>query len=113
MTPEHFVHVHSMRLASGDEVLVARVVAPDGKVGYGFSFRLEATEARHMAEYHAGVRPSVPEVPLLKNHPWETAWRDKLQIQWALEPLFERLQWIATASESSPPPPPASSGATR
>src|SRR5438309_7403640 len=45
-----------MRLATGEEALIARVVAPDGRMGYGFSFRLDATEARHMAEWGAGVR---------------------------------------------------------
>ena len=54
---KHRVHIHSMRLASGAEVLLARVVAQDGKTGYGFSLALEATEARHMAERNAGVRP--------------------------------------------------------
>jgi hypothetical protein len=83
-----------MRTASGDEVLIARVVAEDGKVGYGFSFRLEATEARHMAEWHAGIRAAPPEFDEVKGHPWERAWSSKQEIEWALEPLFERLQWI-------------------
>ena len=52
----HHVHVHSMRLGTGEEVLIARVVAPDGRVGFGFSFRADGTEARHMAEWAAGVR---------------------------------------------------------
>ena len=56
----HSVHVHSMRIATGEEVLVARVIAPDGRVGYGFSFRVDATEARHMAEWAAGVRAERP-----------------------------------------------------
>ena len=35
-----FMHVHSMRIASGEEALVARALTTDGKVGFGFSFRL-------------------------------------------------------------------------
>src|SRR6185436_16625767 len=42
-----YLHVHSLRGASGDEILVARVLAPDGRIGFGFSSRLDATEARH------------------------------------------------------------------
>jgi hypothetical protein len=48
-----------MRIASGEEILIARVVAGDGRVGFGFSFRLDATEARHMAEWQAGLGPSL------------------------------------------------------
>jgi hypothetical protein len=51
-----FAHVHSKRSASGEELLLARVVSQSGKIGYGFSLRLDATEARHMAERNAGVR---------------------------------------------------------
>jgi hypothetical protein len=54
--PPAHLEVRSMRLASGDELLVAEVRTADGRVGYGFSFRLDATEARHMAEVHAGLR---------------------------------------------------------
>src|SRR5947209_3812126 len=92
--PPHFVHVHSMRVASGEEVLVARVTAPDGTVGYGFSFHLEATEARHMAEWHAGVRKTRPEMKPAMGHAWEQAWLAHAEIPWALEPMFERLRWI-------------------
>lgn len=54
---EHSIHTHSARLASGEEILVARVVTKDGKVGFGYSLSLDATAARHMAERNAGVRP--------------------------------------------------------
>jgi hypothetical protein len=47
---KHFVHTHSIRLAGGDEVLVTRAVADDGRVGYGYSLTLDATASRHMAE---------------------------------------------------------------
>jgi len=63
-----FLHTHSMRLESGQEILVARVVADSGRIGYGFSFRLDATEARRMAECEAGIRQ--------------------------LEPGFTRISWI-------------------
>jgi hypothetical protein len=49
LTRARFIHVHSIRISSGEEVLVARVLSEDGRVGYGFSFRLDATEARHLA----------------------------------------------------------------
>jgi hypothetical protein len=54
------VHTHSIRLPGGDEVLVTRVRAGDGKVGYGYTLTLDATASRHMAEWHAGVRKDVP-----------------------------------------------------
>ena len=63
-----------MRLASGQEALVARVVTKDGKTGYGFSFRLDAAEARHMAEWHAGARAEKPRLEPLLGHAWETAY---------------------------------------
>ena len=59
--PPARLHVRSTRLASGDELLIAEVRTEDGRVGYGFSYKLDATEARHMAERHAGLRP--PEDP--------------------------------------------------
>ncbi len=55
--PPASLHVRSTRLASGDELLIAEVRTEDGRVGYGFSYKLDATEARHMAERHAGLRP--------------------------------------------------------
>ena len=74
-----FVHIHSIRLANGEEVLLARALAADGKVGYGFSLTLDATEARHMAERNAGVRQDgVPAVPV----PAE------------IEALFPSVQWL-------------------
>jgi hypothetical protein len=90
----HFVHVHSMRLASGEEVLVARVVAPDGRVGYGFSLRLDATEARHMAEWAAGVRTERPPYESRLDHAWERAWLSDEEIEWQIEPAFAKIQWI-------------------
>jgi hypothetical protein len=52
-----------MRLASGDEALITRAVAPDGKVGYGYSLTLDATEARHMAQRNAHDASSMATLP--------------------------------------------------
>jgi hypothetical protein len=50
-----YIHVHSMRLAGGEEALVAVVLTTAGTVGYGFDFTLDATAARHMAMRAAGL----------------------------------------------------------
>lgn len=44
-------HVHSIRLASGPEALVARVLLRDGTAGFGFSLDLDAAVARDMAAW--------------------------------------------------------------
>ena len=88
----YFVHVHSMRLATGEEALIARVVAP-GRVGYGFSFRLDATEARHMAEWAAGVRAERPAYESRLDHAWERAWLSDEEIEWQTEPAFSKICW--------------------
>jgi hypothetical protein len=90
-----FVHVHSMRLASGHETLVARVLTKDGKAGYGFSFQLDAAEARHMAEWHAGVRAEKPKIESLLGHRWETAYIAGEPIPWDVEPAFASLKWLS------------------
>ncbi len=46
-------HVHSMRLASGAEALVARVLAADGTAGFGFTLNDDAGVARDMAAWDA------------------------------------------------------------
>ncbi len=91
---ESCIHVHSMRASGGEEVLVARVVAGDGRIGFGFSFRLDATEARHMAEWHAGSREGAPECRPTRDHPWEHAWLARKPIPWELEPAFGRIAWL-------------------
>jgi hypothetical protein len=48
------VHTVSIRLASGGEALVTRVVGTDGRTGYGYSLALDATASRHMAERFSG-----------------------------------------------------------
>jgi len=84
-----------MRLASGHEVLVARVLKEDGGTGFGFSLRLDATEARHMAEWHAGLRKEKPKVEPLLAHPWETAYVAGHAVPWEAEPGFAKLQWLS------------------
>jgi hypothetical protein len=88
-----YLHVHSMRLATGEEALVARAIAPDGRVGYGFSFRLDATEARHMAEWAAGVREERPAYESQLDHAWERAWLSDEDIEWQVEPGFAAIRW--------------------
>jgi len=83
-----------MRLASGQEALVTRVLAEGGGTGFGFSFRLDATEARHMAMYHAGLRGERPRIAPVMGHPWETAYVAGEKIPWDCEPGFSRLQWL-------------------
>ena len=50
------IHVHALRLASGAETLVARVLSVDGVAGFGFSFGPEAFPARDMAAWDAAAR---------------------------------------------------------
>jgi carboxymethylenebutenolidase len=88
-----FIHVHSIRIASGAEVLVARVLAEDGRVGYGFSFRLDATEARRMAEYHAGVRAERPAYESQLDHAWERSFLSEEEIEWHAEAAFAKIGW--------------------
>ena len=83
-----------MRLATGEEALIARVVAPDGRVGYGFSLRLDATEARHMAEWSAGVRAERPPYESQLDHAWERAYLSDEEIEWQIERAFANIQWI-------------------
>jgi L-alanine-DL-glutamate epimerase-like enolase superfamily enzyme len=59
-------HVHSLRLASGVEALVARVLAADGSAGFGFTLNLDAGVARDMAAWDAlGRSKGVPLFGLL------------------------------------------------
>jgi hypothetical protein len=95
-----------MRLASGEEVLVARVLTAEGKSGFGFSFRLDATEARHMAEWDAGARQERPACQPVADHPWEKAYLEAKPVPWDCEPGFTALEFL-------PPRPPATSAPTR
>jgi len=92
-----YIHVHALRGASGAEILIARVLAADGRIGLGFSFRLDATEARHMAEWAAGVRHERPRYQPAVDHPWEKAWISQQPVEWDLEPAFGRITWFPGA----------------
>lgn len=83
-----------MRLASGHEALVARVITDQGGVGYGFSLRLDAGEARRMAEWHAGLRKERLRIEPVLGHPWETAFLSNEAIPWDCEPGFAALTWL-------------------
>ena len=83
-----------MRLATGEEALVARVTTKDGKVGFGFSFRLDGTEARHMAEWAAGVRAERPPYESQLDHAWERSFLSEEEIEWQSEPAFAKMQWL-------------------
>ena len=83
-----------MRLQTGQEVLVARVVTKEERVGFGFSFLLDATAARHMAEWHAGARKEKPRIEPALGHPWERAFSEDKSIPWELEPGFNSLRWL-------------------
>src|SRR5262245_30827637 len=90
-----------MRLASGHEALVVRVVTNDDRIGYGFSMRLDATEARHMAEFNAGVRTDRPALPPVLNHPWEIAFLEQKPIPWDSEPGFTALEFLPPRQRGS------------
>ena len=96
-----FIHVHSIRIASGEEVLVARVLAEDGRIGYGFSFRLDATEARHMAEWHAGVRAGRPACESRLGHAWERSFLAEEAIEWRAEAAFAKIRWQPEEKETA------------
>ena len=49
-------HVHSLRIASGAEALVARVLTAYGTTGFGFTLNLDAGAARDMAAWDALAR---------------------------------------------------------
>ena len=82
-----------MRLATGEEALIARVIAPGGRTGYGFSLRLDATEARHMAEWDAGVRAERPAYESQLDHAWERAYLSDEEIDWRVEAAFAKIEW--------------------
>lgn len=101
-----YVHVHSMRLQTGQEALVARVLTLEGKTGLGFSFRLDAAEARQMAEWDAGTGVARPRYEPVLGHPWETAFVAGQLVPWECEPGFTALEFL-------PPPPPGTSASIR
>jgi hypothetical protein len=72
------------------------VLAREGKVGFGFSLRLDATEARHMAEWNAGAREQRPTIEPLLAHPWETAFVAGEEIPWHVESGFGKMRWLSS-----------------
>lgn len=92
--PARFIHTQSLRLASGHEALVTRVVTEAGDIGFGFSLQLDATQARHMAMFAAGLWPERPRITPVMAHPWETAWVADQPVPWEIEPAFSRLDWL-------------------
>lgn len=87
--------MQSLRLQAGHEALVARVLTKDGKTGFGFSLRLDATGARQMAEWHAGMRREPPAIEPLLGHAWEKAFLENKPIPWDAEPAFAALTWLS------------------
>ncbi len=73
---------------------MTRVLREDGGTGFGFSLQLDATEARHMAMYHAGLLAERPRITPVMAHPWETAFLSNAPIPWQAEPGFSRLEWL-------------------
>lgn len=119
--PVRLVHTHtcSMRLASGAEALVVRVLAEGGIAGYGFTFSEDVAAAREMAAWDAAARASGrPLVALLEahpglraaliarapapGHPWSEGWRARLAgdaaaMPWEAETGFRALAWAEPA----------------
>ncbi|MGH8741238.1 MAG: hypothetical protein ACREUN_10020 [Burkholderiales bacterium] len=83
-----------MRLASGQEALVTRVLTKEAKAFFGFSLQLDATESRHMALFHAGLRGARPRIAPVLGHPWEAAGVSGSPIPWGFEAGFARLRWL-------------------
>jgi L-alanine-DL-glutamate epimerase-like enolase superfamily enzyme len=91
-----YSQTNSMRVASGDEVLVVRVLTREGVAGYGFTFREDVAAARLMARWDATaraagrplwqlLREATPELRAALEsavepgaHLWITAWRGVL-----------------------------------
>ena len=94
-----WIHTHSVRLASGHEALVTRVRCSDGRTGFGFSLQLDATLARHMAMYEAGLRDERPHITPVMAHPWETAWVANEPVPWNFEPAFSTLAWLPVENQ--------------
>ena len=93
-----------MRLQTGQEALVARVLTLEGKTGLGFSFRLDAAEARQMAEWDAGTGVARPRDEPVLGHPGETACVAGPRVPGECEPGFTALEFLP-----SPPREPSAS----
>jgi hypothetical protein len=89
-------HTQSLRLSTGDEVLVVRVLTHEGVAGFGCTFNEDVAAARRMACWDAAagaagrplwqlLRDAAPEVRNTLRaelddgaHPWIRAWRTTL-----------------------------------
>jgi len=115
-----------MRLASGDEVLVVRVLTRDGVAGYGFTFSENVAAARSMACWDAAAKAAgrppwqilaeadpatrgALEASIGKgSHPWNVAWRAIVAgepgaaIDWTVEAGFNKLHWIKPERQGEP-----------
>jgi hypothetical protein len=89
-----FIHTQSMRLASGHEALVTRVLNDDGSTGFGFSLQLDATQARHMALYERGHVAGASANNAGDCASVGTAWEACEPVPWQIEPGFSRLEWL-------------------
>lgn len=98
LSPGIPVHSHtvSLRLSSGDEVLVVRVLTREGTAGFGFTLHEDVAAARRMACWDATarvarrplwqlLREAAPEIGRALQadlddsaHPWNRAWRATL-----------------------------------
>jgi hypothetical protein len=93
-------HVHSIRLASGEEALAARVLTPEGIAGFGFSLKMDATAARQMAGWDALARSrGLTLAELVDREGLGREFADRHGADWrdarsALEPQFATLRWI-------------------
>jgi L-alanine-DL-glutamate epimerase-like enolase superfamily enzyme len=85
-----YTHVHSLRLSSGAEALVARVLAANGTAGFGFTLNLDAGVARDMAAWDAlGRAKGVPLYGLLGG-----TYRKKVNLEQDENPSIPR-DWTA------------------
>ncbi len=67
-----FVHVQSFRTQRGEEALAARVQMKDGRVLFGFSGSLDASEARENA-LRGNSNPGLEKEPAFRSLSWLTA----------------------------------------
>ena len=92
------LHVHALRLASGAEGFVARVLTTDGIAGFGFSFGPEAFPARDMAAWDAAARSH--RVPLYGLFGGKTRERVSIVGSDGFDPFLCVLEDVRTKRES-------------
>src|SRR3989442_12928274 len=69
-----YIHTKSMRLVSGHEALVTRVLAEGGRTGFCFNLQVDATAPRPMAMYNVGLWPRRPRITPGTGPPGGTRW---------------------------------------